>query len=84
MARINMDTLSKCEKERNSVHSKVSATYTIFTENGEKYLQIDTYGKSERKMPEKISQSIQFDKESAKFFAILLSEEFDLSYHISD
>lgn len=29
-------------------------------------------------IPEKISQSIQFDKESAKFLVDLLSKEFDL------
>ena len=28
--------------------------------DGEKYFQLDTYGKSEREMPEKISQTIQY------------------------
>ena len=41
-------------------------------------MQIDTYGKNDRAIHEKISQSIQFDKESAKFLVDLLSKEFDL------
>ena len=57
----------------------VTATYTVFdTVDGEHYVQIDTYGKNDRAIPEKISQSIQFDKESAKFLVDLLSKEFDL------
>ena len=55
------------------------ATYTVFdTVDGEHYVQIDTYGKNDRAIPEKISQSIQFDKESAKFLVDLLLKEFDL------
>lgn len=41
-------------------------------------MQIDTYGKSDRTIPEKISQSIQLDRESAKFLVKLLVNEFDL------
>lgn len=78
MARMNMETIKKVEKERNSVHTKVTATYSVFDEGGNRYVQIDTYGKSDREIPEKISQSIQLDKESAKFLVNLLVNEFDL------
>ncbi len=78
MAQINLDTIKRIDKDRNSVHTKVHATYTVFEMDGEKYFQIDTYGKNEREMPEKISQTIQFDKESAKFIVELLKKEFDL------
>lgn len=54
------------------------ATYSVFEEDGKKYVQIDTYGRSERVIPEKISQSIQIDRESAKFLVKLLVNEFDL------
>ena len=37
-----------------------------------------TYGKNDRVIPEKISQSIQIDRESAKFLVKLLLSEFDL------
>ena len=79
MAQIDIDTIKKVEKERNMVHSKVEATYTVFNENGEKYVQIDTYGRPGREIPGKISQSIQFDRESAIYLIQLLIDEFGLS-----
>lgn len=78
MARLNLDTIKKIEKERVSVHTKVTTTYSIFDENGERYVQIDTYGKNDRVIPEKISQSIQIDRECAKFLVKLLVNEFDI------
>ena len=78
MARLDLGTIKKIEKERISVHTKVAATYSVFEEDGKKYVQIDTYGKSDRVIPEKISQSIQLDRESAKFLVKLLVNEFDL------
>ena len=79
MARINLDTIKKFNKDRNTVHTPVAATYTVFdTVDGKHYVQIDTYGKNDREIPGKASQSIQFDKESAKFLVELLKKEFDL------
>lgn len=78
MARLNLDNIKKIEKDRISVHTKVTTTYSVFDVKGEKYVQIDTYGKNDRAIPEKISQSIQFDRESAKFFVKLLINEFEL------
>ena len=78
MARLDLDTIKKVEKDRISVHTKVTTTFSVFEEDGKKYVQIDTYGKSDRVIPEKISQSIQFDRDSAKFLVKLLVNEFDL------
>ena len=78
MARLDLETIKQVEKERISVHTKVTTTYSVFEEDGNRYVQIDTYGKSNRAIPEKISQSIQFDKESAEFLVKLLINEFDL------
>jgi hypothetical protein len=68
----------KLEKERNTVHSKVAATYSVFDALGEKYFQIDTFGNNGRKMPEKISQSFQLDRTAAKYLVNLIIKEFDL------
>ena len=46
--------------------------------DGEKYVQIDTYGRIDRENPEKISQSFQFGRATAGFLVKVLSEEFDL------
>jgi hypothetical protein len=78
MARIDLETIKRIDKDRNTIHTKVYTTYTAFEADGQKYFQIDTYGKSGREMPEKISQSIQFDKDSAQFLVELLRKEFDL------
>ncbi len=52
MARINLDTIEKLNKDRNTVHTPVAATYTVFdTVDGEHYVQIDTYGKNDRETP---------------------------------
>jgi hypothetical protein len=78
MAQINLEKLKRLEKERNTIHSKVVATYSVFEANGEKYLQIDTYGNDNREMPEKISQSFQLDRTTGMFLARLIIEEFNL------
>ena len=65
MAQINLKNIKKIEKNRNTIHDKV-------------YVQIDTYGRIDRENPEKISQSIQFDKQTAEFIVELLKKEFDI------
>ena len=72
MALLKEENLSREDKERNSVHTEVRATYTVFEEGGKRYFQIDTYGKATRQQPEKISQSLQLDQETAKFLIKLL------------
>lgn len=78
MAQIDINTIEKLDKERVFVHEKVYATYSSFDSMGEHYVQIDTYGKSDRDLPGKISQSIQLDFATAKFVYDLLKKEFDL------
>lgn len=80
MAQIDISKLTKVNKERNFIHDQVYATYTVFDCSGEKYLQIDTYGKPARENPEKISQSIQVNKEAASYLVNLLIQEFGLRF----
>ena len=77
MAQIDIKTIEKLNKERNFVHEKVYATYSSFDNMGEHYVQIDTYGKSDRDLPGKISQSFQLDSETARFVYELLKNEFN-------
>jgi len=46
--------------------------------DGEKYVQIDTYGRIDRENPEKISQPVQFDRTAAQFLVEILQKEFSL------
>lgn len=79
MAQISKESFEKIEKQRNTVHEKVHTTYTVFEMNGERYFQMDTYGRIDRECPEKISQSIQLSKENAQFVVDLLVDTFELS-----
>lgn len=78
MAQINLENFQRLEKERNTIHTKVAATYSVFEMHGEKYFQIDSYGNNDREMPGKISQSFQLDQKTAEFLINLLIKEFDL------
>lgn len=78
MVQINPETFKKLEKVRNTVHSKVTATYSVFDVHGEKYFQIDTYGNIDREMPDKLSQSFQLDSTTAAYLVNLIIKEFDL------
>lgn len=76
MARIEETRLKKIDKEKNFIHEIVQATYSVFDRDGERYFQIDTYGKDDREMSEKISQSIQVDKKMALKLIDLLQQVF--------
>ncbi len=77
MAQLDITRIEKIQKDRNNVHEKVDATYTTFDNAGEHYVQIDTYGRNDRKQQGKISQSIQLDEQSAKYLFDLLKKEYN-------
>ena len=79
MAMIKTDLFERIEKNRNSIHKPTNATYTVFSVDEKRIFQIDTYGSPDRVMPEKISQTIQMDKEMAKVLVKLLRQEFDIN-----
>lgn len=43
-------------------HSDVDATIAVVEVDGEKFIQIDTYGSSDRLMPGKVSQSLRLSE----------------------
>lgn len=64
------------EMERNSLHDEIVASYTVFERDGRVLLQIDSYGREEREMPGKKSQSIQLDRDGAFQLYSILKREF--------
>lgn len=78
MALIDINNFELIYKNHYSKHTKVKTTYTYFEIDNKKYFQIDTYGKSTRKEIEKLSQSIQFDEESAKLLVKMLCDYFEI------
>jgi hypothetical protein len=62
-------------KENQSIHREIEGAYYIVIDGaGNKYLQIDTFGSKDRKIPGKISQSIQFSPEAIKQLEELLKK----------
>lgn len=78
MAQISLESIKKIDKNRNTIHEKVHATYTVFEKDGEKFVQLDTYGRIDRENPEKISQSFQLDEGTARFLVDILKSEFSI------
>jgi hypothetical protein len=77
MAQIDVTTIEKITKDRVVIHEKVYTTYSAFDNCGRHYVQIDTYGRSDRELPGKISQSIQLDENSARYLFDLLKAEYN-------
>lgn len=58
------------------LHGPVRCGYRHFTIDGEVVLQLDTYGSDVRAIPDKISQSIQLNHESARELIRIIAEAF--------
>ncbi|MEG2194808.1 MAG: AAA family ATPase, partial [Terrisporobacter sp.] len=58
--------MEKVQKDKFKRHEEVRSTYSIFQEDGEKILQIDTYGSSRRERKDKVSQTIQVELSRVK------------------
>ena len=79
MALLHKNAFQRVDKNRNTIHKPVPAVYTIFSEDNETYFQVDTYGSVDRITPEKVSQSLQINKEMAIVLVDLLRKEFNLN-----
>jgi uncharacterized glyoxalase superfamily protein PhnB len=66
----------RLEKDRYTKHKEAKASYSIFTKDNSKFLQIDTYGSEDRMYKGKISQSIQLDKEGLKELVEIIISNF--------
>lgn len=80
MAQIDLEKFNRLEKGKHTLHEKVLATYSTFEINGDRYLQIDTYGSNSREIQGKVSQSLQIDSKTAEYLVNLIIREFDLKY----
>lgn len=72
--------LERAKVERTSIHpTQVTCKYIIVETDGRKLLQLNTYGSADREMPDKISQTLQFDERTALNLFNILKKEFGLS-----
>lgn len=68
-------TIKEATKERQTLHEETICLASTFTdEKGRRYIQLDTYGTKSRKMPNKVSQAIQFDEGSARQLKRLIED----------
>jgi hypothetical protein len=69
--------LKQIKKDRQTVHGIVECTYSVFTgPDGQRYLQLETFGSKERKIPGKTSQAIQLNVFSAAELKRVIEETF--------
>lgn len=61
---------------KNALHRPVLCGYRSFNHEGEQILQLDTYGSSDRQIPNKTSQSIQLDRRGAEALMRLIRGTF--------
>jgi hypothetical protein len=62
--------------DKSVLHSPVSCGWRAFHAGDVKILQLDTYGSDTRKIPNKVSQSIQLDREAAAELLTLIRDTF--------
>lgn len=58
------------------LHGAVTCGYRSFTVGGQRVLQLDTYGSTDRQIPNKISQSLQLDIDGARQLLRIIEEAF--------
>lgn len=73
-----LNTFHPTTRERYSVHDAVECSFVVFVIDGKTYLQLDTFGSEARKIPGKVSQSIQLNEASARQLLRLLRDTFQL------
>ena len=61
---------------RSAHPTRIPCKYMVGEYDGRKILQLNTYGSDERQMPEKLSQTLQFDEHAALQLFRMLSSEF--------
>ncbi|SOB92616.1 hypothetical protein [Rhodobacter maris] len=68
------------KEEERSVRSAhptcIPCKYMVGEFDGKKVLQLNTYGSSEREIPDKLSQTLQFDEHAALQLYRMLKSEF--------
>ena len=69
--------ISKDERELKTVHpTQLECKYIVAERDGKTLLQLNSYGSEKRDIPEKLSQTLQFDGESARQLYNILEQEF--------
>jgi hypothetical protein len=71
-----VSSLERTHKDRQTVHRPTRCLSSVFDADGQRFIQLDTYGSDEREHPDKVSQSVQFDQKAAGQLLKLIRESF--------
>ena len=72
-------SLEKDTRDFRALHpTELVCRYIVAERDGRKVLQLNSYGSSGREVPDKLSQTLQFNEESARQLYSLLAKEFAL------
>ncbi|MFG3150551.1 hypothetical protein ACGF7W_00700 [Streptomyces sp. NPDC048219] len=71
-----IDKFQAVPSDTQRLHGPVTCGYRTFTADGQRILQLDTYGSPDRQILDKVSQSIQLDADSARDLLKILQEAF--------
>lgn len=74
-----MALISRFEKrplEPRRIHDGVLCGYAVAEVGGRRIIQLETYGSADRKIPGKVSQSLQLDEDGAKELIRILHRAF--------
>jgi hypothetical protein len=75
MALVN--EFEKSTKDRQQVHKPTRCAYScFFGPDNKRYLTLDTFGSADREFPDKVSQTLQFDEQSAARLIQIIRESF--------
>ncbi len=71
-----VQSFDKLELENSKLHLPAVAKLGVFKRDGRAFVQINTYGRPDRKYPEKESQSLQLNEHSARQLIAALKDAF--------
>lgn len=64
--------------DRPSLQKEAEAKYATYSIDGKGFVQINTYGSVDREIPGKVSQVLQFDRDSAEQLIAIFRKTFQL------
>lgn len=75
-----MSFVKEIEYENKSIreHEEARTTYSVANFDTGKRIQLQSYGRADREDPDKVSQVMQFTKESANQLIAILKKEFNI------
>jgi hypothetical protein len=74
-----VSSVKRDDRDFKGIHqTSVEFLYLVGERDGKKVIQLNTYGSEDREIPNKLSQTIQFDRAAAEMLVDVLRREFGI------